>query len=232
MRQRCGYNCLFGKRSQWILQGRMGVRPRNRIKHQEACESESLPISELIWNGMWGTVASPPSTTRPGRRFFRCQPFSSPDDAMPGPGTIVPFSDNGIRQGEYRSHQLCARKGRNGVSEETSNLSHGCSYQDELLLDVFVCRSSCDMSKVKEIHGGDVQHDLIFVKIKNNNDHTVAGPVHLRPASPLYRASTRPRSTRMETNKQTWTFSSRRMFEYIIIISLYQFYTNSISMRS
>lgn len=34
--------------------------------------------------------------------------------------------------------------------------------------------------------GGDIQHDLTFVKIENKNNHTLVGPVHLRPASPLY----------------------------------------------
>lgn len=42
MRQRCGYNCLFGRRSRRIVQGRVGVRLRQAVKHQEAAFSRLM----------------------------------------------------------------------------------------------------------------------------------------------------------------------------------------------
>lgn len=58
-----------------------------------------------------------------------------------------------------------------------------------------VCRSSCDI-KGEGHSQGDILHELIVVKIKDGNDCSEAGSVHLRPSSPLYLVSTRLRSMR------------------------------------
>lgn len=92
------------------MQGRVGVRLRQVIKHWEA----SFPRL-MEWDV--GSSSVPTKGHPSWKAFFRGQPPSSPDDARPGPLTVEPFSDSGTRQRSSEATSCVPAGAEMGVRE-------------------------------------------------------------------------------------------------------------------